>query len=207
MPHRVLRPAAVATALAAVLTTVGCGAAEQTATSGQPSAEPGPTPATAPAGGSATAAATMPPTITMADLLVRALPEVDPRTGAFAALLPAGDVPDGMVTVFAPTDGALAAVEPGSARDLVRSHVARGRLEAGARPRGLPSGARLADGQQLTMLDGGGLQVAERDGVTVVIDATGSAARVLDSIAGDGWALHVVERVLQPTIELYNDTR
>jgi hypothetical protein len=83
MPHRVIRPTVVAVALAAALH-AGCGAAEQSATAAQPSAASGTTLATAPAGGQATAAAT----ITMADLLVRALPEVDPRTADFVALRP-----------------------------------------------------------------------------------------------------------------------
>jgi hypothetical protein len=82
-----------------------------------------------------------------------------------------------MVTVFAPTGEAIAAVGSAPARDLVRAHVARGRLEAEARPRDPSSaGARPADGQHITTLDGGALRVAVRN----------------------GWALYVVDRVLRP---------
>ncbi|SFH76800.1 fasciclin domain-containing protein [Halpernia frigidisoli] len=102
---------------------------------------------------------------------------------------------DGPFTVFAPNDAAFADIQssvdtllkPENKADLANVltyHVVSGKANA----------ADLTDGQELTTVQGGKLQVSIKDGVVKIGNATVTAA---DIEASNG-VIHVIDTVLLP---------
>jgi uncharacterized surface protein with fasciclin (FAS1) repeats len=102
---------------------------------------------------------------------------------------------NGPFTVFAPTDAAFAAIQS-DVDQLLQSenkaklakvltyHVVSGKMTA----------ADLKDGQELTTVEGGKLEVIIKDGKVTVGNATVIAA---DIMASNG-VIHVIDKVLLP---------
>ncbi|MCL6461680.1 Uncaracterized surface protein containing fasciclin (FAS1) repeats [Flavobacterium micromati] len=102
---------------------------------------------------------------------------------------------DGPFTVFAPTDAAFAAIQsdvdqllkPESKSKLAKIltyHVVSGKMTA----------ADLEDGQELTTVEGGNLEVMIQDGKVKV----GNANVVATDIIASNGIIHVIDKVLLP---------